>query len=64
MIKIIEAGRIVGKDIESRITKDENGFYRHETRVLPVESWEPLDGWRVDYISNIPLTNNKPYPYH
>ena len=63
-MKIIEAARKVTGNMEVRITKDCNGFYRREVRFLPVESWEPNDGWRTDYISNSPLTNDKPYPYH
>ena len=63
-MKIIESAKMISENIESRITRDENGFYQHEIRFLPVEPWEPLDGWRADYISSIPLTNKKPYPYH
>lgn len=63
-MKIIEATRQIAEGIEARITKDGNGFYHRQTRILPVESWEPDDGWRTTYISQIPLTNAKPYPYH
>ena len=63
-MNIIETAKMISENIESRITRDQNGFYRHEIRFLPVESWEPLGGWGVDYISSVPLTNSKPYPYH
>lgn len=63
-MKIIEAARQVAEGMEARITKDCNGFYHRQTRILPVEPWEPDDGWRTTYISQIPLTNTKPYPYH
>lgn len=32
--------------METRIVKDENGFVKEQVRFLPVEDWEPNDGWR------------------
>ena len=63
-MKIIEAAKTVAENMEARITKDSNGFYHRQVRILPVEAWEPDEGWRTTYISQIPLTNSKPYPYH
>lgn len=33
--------------IETRIITDENGFTVEQMRILPVEDWEPNDGWRT-----------------
>lgn len=33
--------------VESRIITDENGFTKEQIRILPVEDWEPNDGWRT-----------------
>ena len=38
---------------EKRIRRDVNGFYQVQIRHLPVEDWEPLDGWRTVFISSI-----------
>ena len=35
------------KTIETRIIVDENGFKKEQIRFLPVEAWEPNDGWRT-----------------
>jgi hypothetical protein len=40
--------------MEKRISRDENGFYRVQIRFLPVEDWEPNDGWRTTFITQIP----------
>ena len=40
--------------MEKRISRDVNGFYRVQIRFLPVEDWEPNDGWRTTYITQIP----------
>lgn len=63
-MKIIEAAKQITVSMEARITKDGNGFYHRQMRFLPVEPWEPDEGWMTTYISQIPLTNTKPYPYH
>lgn len=39
--------------MEKRISRDENGFYRVQIRFLPVEDWEPNDGWRTTFITLI-----------
>ena len=39
--------------MEKRIYKDANGFYKVQIRFLPVESWEPNDGWRTTFITSI-----------
>lgn len=36
--------------IETRIITDENGFTVEQIRILPVEDWEPNDGWRTTRI--------------
>ena len=33
--------------VETRIITDENGFKKEQMRILPVEDWEPNDGWRT-----------------
>ena len=38
---------------EKRIRRDENGFYQVQIRRLPVEDWQPLDGWGTVFITNI-----------
>ena len=39
--------------MESRIIKDENGFYKEQIRFVPYPEWDPCEGWRtiryVDY---------------
>jgi hypothetical protein len=40
-------------EMEKRIHKDANGFYNVQIRFLPLESWEPGDGWRTVYITSI-----------
>ena len=40
-------------EIEKRIYKDANGFYNVQVRFLPLEEWEPADGWRTVFISSI-----------
>lgn len=32
---------------EERIYRDENGFYNGQIRFLPLDAWEPCDGWRT-----------------
>lgn len=63
MLRVIEEARMIAPDMEARITLDENGFYRREMRILPVEDWEPNEGWRIDYVSGFPLTLNTSYPH-
>ena len=39
--------------VEKRIITDVNGFKVEQVRILPVEDWEPNDGWRTTrYISS------------
>lgn len=38
------------KTIERRIIVDVNGFKKEQIRFLPVEDWEPNDGWRTTRI--------------
>ena len=39
--------------IETRIVTDCNGFTVQQMRILPVEDWEPNDGWRtIKYLSS------------
>ena len=38
---------------EKRIRRDANGFYNVQVRMLPVEDWQPLDGWGTVYITSI-----------
>ena len=40
-------------NVEERIYKDDNGFYNAQIRFLPVEDWEPNDGWRTFFQSSI-----------
>ncbi len=40
--------------MEKRMYRDENGYYRVQIRFLPVEDWEPNDGWRTTFITQIP----------
>ncbi len=40
--------------MEKRIYRDENGFFHVQIRFLPVEDWEPNDGWRTTFITQIP----------
>lgn len=42
------------KTIEKRVIRDENGFWCEQIRFLPLEDWEPNDGWRTTYISSCP----------
>lgn len=35
------------KKMETRIITDVNGFKKEQIRFLPVEPWEPNDGWRT-----------------
>ena len=38
---------------EKRITRDANGFYNVQIRILPVEDWQPNDGWGTVFITGI-----------
>ena len=38
---------------EKRIRKDVNGFYNVQIRILPVEDWQPNDGWGTVFITSI-----------
>ena len=38
---------------EKRIRRDANGFYQVQNRHLPVEDWQPLDGWGTVFITSI-----------
>lgn len=42
------------KKIEKRIIQDENGFWLEQIRFLPLNEWEPGDGWCTTYISSRP----------
>ncbi len=46
------------KKIEQRIVKDSNGFYNCQVRFLPVNAWEPNDGWGTFYVTSV-LENAK-----
>ena len=37
---------------EKRITRDTNGFWEVQVRILPVEEWQFLDGWGTVFISS------------
>lgn len=39
--------------IEERVRQDCNGFWLYEVKILPVEDWEPNEGWRISAISCI-----------
>lgn len=39
--------------VEKRIRKDENGFYNVQIRHLPVQDWQPNDGWGTVFITSI-----------
>ena len=39
--------------IEKRIRRDANGFYNVQIRILPVEDWQPNDGWGTVFITSI-----------
>ena len=38
---------------EKRIKKDANGFYNVQIRILPVEDWQPNDGWGTVFVTSI-----------
>lgn len=38
---------------EKRITRDANGFYQVQIRMLPVLDWQPNDGWGTVFITSI-----------
>ena len=38
---------------EKRIMKDDNGFYNVQIRILPVEDWQPNDGWGTVFITSV-----------
>ena len=38
---------------EKRIRKDANGFYQVQIRMLPVEDWQPNEGWGTVFITSI-----------
>lgn len=40
--------------METRVIRDENGFFREQIRFLPLENWESGDGWRTTHISSCP----------
>ncbi len=37
--------------LEERVRQDENRFWVYEVRILPVQDWEPNEGWRICAIS-------------
>lgn len=39
--------------IEKRIIKDSNGFYNVQVRILPMEDWQPNEGWGTVFITSI-----------
>ena len=43
----------MAKTIETRIIRDENRFWKEQIRFLPLDDWEPNDGWGTTYISSI-----------
>ena len=38
---------------EKRVRKDANGSYDVQIRILPVEDWQPNEGWRTVYATSI-----------
>ena len=38
---------------EKRIRRDANGFYNVQIRHLPVEDWQPNEGWGTVFITSI-----------
>ena len=38
---------------EKRIIRDANGFYNVQIRHLPVEDWQPNEGWGTVFITSI-----------
>ena len=38
---------------EKRIKKDVNGSYNVQIRHLPVEDWQPLEGWGTVFTTSI-----------
>ena len=38
---------------EKRIKRDANGFYNVQIRHLPVEDWQPNEGWGTVFITSI-----------
>ena len=38
---------------EKRIEKDANGFYNVQIRRLPVEDWQPNEGWGTVFVTSI-----------
>ena len=38
---------------EKRIRRDDNGFYNVQIRLLPVEEWQPNEGWGTVFITSI-----------
>ena len=38
---------------EKRIRRDDNGFYNVQIRQLPVEDWQPMEGWGTVFITSI-----------
>ena len=39
--------------IEKRIQKDANNFYQVQIRILPVEDWQPNEGWGTVFITSV-----------
>ena len=38
---------------EKRIRRDANGFYNVQIRILPVQDWQPNEGWGTVFITSI-----------
>jgi len=38
---------------EERLIRDSNGFWQAQCRFLPLEPWEPNEGWRTFFISSV-----------
>ena len=38
---------------EKRIRRDDNGFYNVQIRMLPVETWQPMEGWGTVFTTSI-----------
>ena len=38
---------------EKRIKRDSNGFYNVQVRILPVEDWQPNEGWGTVFVTSI-----------
>ncbi len=40
-------------EFEKRISRDDDGFYQVQIRMLAVEEWQPMEGWGTVFITSI-----------